>query len=54
MVSIGNLICLREIKNTEGNEEYSEAGEGRYLWQNNGEDIHYKGKSDEELGVQDG
>lgn len=42
---------LREIKNTEGNEEYSEAGEGRYLWQNNGEDIHYKGKSDEELPV---
>ena len=42
---------LREIRNTEGNEEYSEAGEGRYLWQNNGEDIHYKGKSDEELPV---
>ena len=42
---------LREIKNTEGNEEYTEAGSGRYLWQNNGEDIHYKGKSDEELPV---
>ena len=42
---------LREIKNTEGNEEYTEAGEGRYLWQNNGEDIHYKGKSDEALPV---
>ena len=42
---------LREIKNTEGNEEYTEAGAGRYLWQNNGEDIHYKGKSDEELPV---
>ena len=23
---------LREIKNTEGDEEYSEAGQGRYLW----------------------
>ena len=42
---------LREIKNTEGNEEYTEAGEGRYLWQNNGADIHYKGKSDEALPV---
>ena len=42
---------LREIKNTEGNEEYTEAGEGRYLWQNNGEDIHYKGKSDQALPV---
>ena len=42
---------LREIKNTEGNEEYTDAGEGRYLWQNNGEDIHYKGKSDEALPV---
>ena len=42
---------LHEIKNTEGNEEYTEAGAGRYLWQNNGEDIHYKGKSDEELPV---
>ena len=40
---------LREIKNTEGNEEFTEAGAGRYLWQNNGEDIHYKGKSDEAL-----
>ena len=42
---------LREIKNTEGNEEFTEAGEGRYLWQNNGEDIHYKGKSDQALPV---
>ena len=42
---------LREIKNTEGNEEYTTAGEGRYLWQNNGEDIHYKGKSDQALPV---
>lgn len=42
---------LREIKNTEGNEEVSEAGEGRYLWENHGEDIHYKGVSDEQLPV---
>ena len=42
---------LREIKNTEGNEEVSEAGEGRYLWENHGEDIHYKGLSDEQRPV---
>lgn len=42
---------LREIKNKEGNEEFTGAGQGRYLWQNNGEDIHYKGKSDEALPV---
>lgn len=42
---------LYEIKNTEGNEEYTQAGDGRYLWQNNGEDIHYKGKSDQALPV---
>ena len=42
---------LRDIKNTEGNEEVAEAGEGRYLWENHGEDIHYKGISDEKLPV---
>ena len=42
---------LRDIKNTEGNEEMAQAGEGRYLWENHGEDIHYKGVSDEALPV---
>ena len=42
---------LRDIKNTEGNEEVTQAGEGRYLWENHGEDIHYKGMSDEKLPV---
>ena len=42
---------LRDIKNTEGNEEVAQAGEGRYLWENHGEDIHYKGISDEKLPV---
>ena len=42
---------LREIKNTEGDEEFSGMGEGRYLWENHGEDIHYKGKSDADLPV---
>ena len=42
---------LREIKNTEGDEEYSEAGQGRYLWENHGEEIRYKGVSDQPLPV---
>ena len=42
---------LREIRNTEGDEEYSEAGEGRYLWENHGEEIRYKGESDQPLPV---
>ena len=42
---------LRDIRNTEGNEEMVRAGEGRYLWENHGEDIHYKGVSDEALPV---
>ena len=42
---------LREIRNTEGDEEYFDAGGGRYLWENHGEDIQYKGKSDDALPV---
>ena len=43
---------LRDIKNTEGDEEFSEAGEGRYLWENHGEEIRYKGESDQPLPVE--
>jgi putative membrane protein len=42
---------LSKIKNTEGDEEYVSAGEGRYLWENHGENIRYKGISDRELPV---
>ena len=42
---------LRDIKNTEGDEEYSKAGERRYLWENHGEEIRYKGESDQPLPV---
>ncbi len=42
---------LREIKNTESDEEFVEAGGGRYLWENKGEDIHYKGISDKQIPV---
>ena len=42
---------LADIKNTEGDEEYESLGEGRYVWENHGEDIHYKGISDKKLPV---
>lgn len=42
---------LSEIKNTEGNEEFYDAGDGRYLWENHGEDIQYKGTSGDALPV---
>ena len=48
---VEDLSNLREIKNTEGDEEYSSAGDGRYLWENHGEDIHYKGVSEDVLPV---
>lgn len=40
---------LTGIKNTEGDEEYIEAGAGRYLWENHGEDIRYEGTTQEPL-----
>ena len=42
---------LADLKNTEGDEEYESLGEGRYVWENHGEDIHYKGISDKKLPV---
>jgi len=42
---------LTDIKNTEGDEEYESLGEGRYVWENHGEDIHYKGISDRKIPV---
>ena len=42
---------LRDIKNTEGDEEFYDAGDGRYIWQNHGGEIRYKGISDRELPV---
>lgn len=48
---IEDYSFLRDIRNTEGDEEYTRQGENRYLWENHGEDIHYKGYSDEPLPV---
>lgn len=42
---------LRNIRNTGGEEEYTLAADGSLLWDNLGEDIHYKGESDAQLSV---
>lgn len=42
---------LRDIRNTEGEEEYTLAADGTLLWDNLGESIHYKGESDAQLPV---
>lgn len=42
---------LKEIKNTDGDEEFTQDTQGNLLWDNNGEDIHYEGTSTDELPV---
>ena len=41
---------LKNIRNTEGDEEYKQEG-SRIIWENHGEDISYKGSTDQELPV---
>ena len=42
---------LSDIKNMVGDEEFTQDSDGKILWENNGEDISYKGKSSESLPV---
>lgn len=42
---------LEDIKNTEGDEEYTLQSDGTLLWENKGTDIQYKGTSKEKLPV---
>lgn len=42
---------LSDIKNTEGDEEYTREADGTLLWENKGADISYKGTSKEKLPV---
>lgn len=42
---------LKDIKNTKGDEEYTQEADGTILWDNHGEDISYKGTSDQKLPV---
>lgn len=48
---IPDRTTLSDIKNTEGDEAYTVQPDGSLLWENNGEDIHYKGISTKELPV---
>lgn len=45
---IADVSTLREIRNTQGDEEFTQNGQ-TLLWQNHGEDIYYKGTSDAPL-----
>lgn len=47
---IEDYSVLKDIKNTEGDEEFSQDG-NRLLWENHGEDISYKGKTEQKLPV---
>lgn len=42
---------LTGIKNTEGDEEFTLSADGTLVWENQGEDIHYKGVSGDTLPV---
>ena len=42
---------LQDIKNTEGDEEYTQNEDGTITWENKGEDISYEGTSDQQLPV---
>lgn len=48
---VPDYSTLSDIKNMEGDEEYTQNPDGTMLWDNNGEDISYKGKSSENLPV---
>ena len=43
---IQDKSILTDIRNTEGDEEYTVLSDGTLSWQNQGEDIHYKGNAD--------
>lgn len=48
---ISDYSTLSDIKNTEGDEEFTEKGGSVVVWENHGEDIHYKGTSTTALPV---
>lgn len=49
--TITDTTNLTDIKNTSGDEEYTNHGDGVIVWENHGEDISYKGTSTENLPV---
>ncbi len=48
---VRDVSTLRDIRNTVGDEEYLLLEDGTLLWENHGEDIHYKGTASGELPV---
>ena len=48
---IADVSYLTDLRNTEGDEEFIEQSDGTVLWENHGEDIHYKGTSAQPLPV---
>ncbi len=46
---IEDYTTLSDIKNKEGDEEYTQKSDGTLLWENHGEDIQYEGTSDQDL-----
>ena len=48
---IADRTRLSGIKNTEGDEEFSQGRNGSLTWEDHGEDIHYEGKSRDKLPV---
>ncbi len=42
---------LIDIKNTEGDEEFTQSADGTLIWENHGEDIQYEGKTSQALPV---
>lgn len=49
--SVVDYSLLTNIKNVEGDEEYTQKDDGTLIWENHGEDISYKGESHQPLPV---
>lgn len=49
--TITDFTILQNVKNTEGDEEFTRKSDGTLIWENHGENISYEGTTDEELPV---
>ena len=48
---IKDFSTLKDIKNTKGNESFTQSSDGTITWENKGSDIHYEGISTEGLPI---
>lgn len=46
---IADVSTLTDIKNKEGDEEYTQKDDGTLIWENHGEDIQYEGTTDQSV-----